>query len=275
MLRERAAFLDARLPLADRHRMFRLAALLVATLATAALAQGRVERIPTRTGIVTPVYWETAPGAKATVLLFSGGNGGMGAIVDGRPASGNFLVRSVPHFLANGLNVAVYGKPSDVAGLDPAHRQSDEHVADVRAVVEFLHKASGQPVWLVGTSRGTTSVAHVGANLRDAPVAGLVLSSSITSFRDAGAVANRDLSGVRVPVLVHHHEKDECPLTQARELSWIVRRLDNAPVKKVVLATGGANPRGDPCEAFHWHGYIGMERQAVDEIAAFIKAPGP
>ncbi len=270
MLREGAAFLDDAASRADRPAMHRLAALLPALLAATTLAEGRVERIPTRPGVATSIYWEEVPGAKATVLLFSGGNGGMGAIVDGRPASGNFLVRSVPHFLANGLNVAVFGKPSDVAGLDPAHRQSDEHVADVRAVVEVLHQASGQAVWLVGTSRGTTSVAHVGATLRDAPIAGLVFTSSITSFRDSGAVANRDLSGVRVPVLVYHHEKDECPATQADELSWITRRLGNAPVKKVVLATGGADPRGNPCEAFHWHGFIGMERQAVDEIAAFI-----
>ena len=248
-------------------------AVLILVIAGVAHAEGTLERVPTRAGVTTSLFWESVPGAKATVLLFPGGNGGMGRVENGRPSSGNFLVRSVPHFLANGLDVAVFGLPSDMAGLDPWHRQSEEHVADVRAVVEFLHKRSGRPVWLVGTSRGTTSVAAAGAALRGAPIAGLVFTSSMTSFRDTGAVANRDLSGIRVPVLVYHHEKDECHATRPQEASLIVKKLENAPVRKLVLAAGGANPRGDPCGPFHWHGFIGMERRALDEIAAFIRAP--
>jgi pimeloyl-ACP methyl ester carboxylesterase len=273
MLRERGALLDGPVSLADRRRMLRLLLALLTLVTSTAFAEGTLERIPTRTGVTTSLYWESAPDAKATVLLFPGGNGGMGRIENGRPSSGNFLVRSVPHFLANGLDVAVFGLPSDMPGLDPWHRQSEAHVADVRAVVEFLHKRSGRPVWLVGTSRGTTSVAAAGAALRGAPIAGLVFTSSMTSFRDTGAVANRDLSVIRVPVLVYHHEKDECHTTRPHEASLIVKGLENAPVKKLVLASGGANPSGDPCGAFHWHGFIGMERRAVDEIAAFIRAP--
>jgi len=253
--------------------MLRLAVAMLAFVAGAAPAAGTLEHVPTRAGVTTSLYRESAPDAKATVLLFSGGSGGMGRIENGRPSSGNFLVRSVPHFLANGLDVAVFGLPSDMPGLDPWHRQSEEHFADVRAVIEFLHKQGGRPVWLVGTSRGTTSVAAAGVALRDAPIAGLVLTSSMTRFREPGAVANRDLSGIRVPVLVYHHEKDECHATRPNEALLIVKKLENAPVKKLVLTSGGANPSGDPCGPFHWHGFIGMERQAVDEIAAFIRAP--
>lgn len=50
-------------------------------------------------------------------------------------------------------------------------------------------------------------------------------------------------------------------------------RLKNAPVKKLIMVDGGANPVGDPCEGLHWHGYIGMEKETVDIIADWIKHP--
>jgi pimeloyl-ACP methyl ester carboxylesterase len=252
-----------------------LTALLLAAIAGPAHADGAVERIPTRPGISVSLFLESVPGATATVLLFAGGRGGMGRIEGGRPSSGNFLIRSVPHFVANGLNVAVFGLPSDETALEPGYREGPEHATDIREVVAALHKRTSQRVWLVGTSRGTTSVAAAAVALPEAPIAGLVFASSMTHFDSFGAVANRDLSGIRVPVLVYHHEKDECHATRPQEAPIIVEGLRNAPVRKLVLAKGGANPGGDPCGALHWHGFIGMERQAVDEIAAFIRAPAP
>jgi hypothetical protein len=47
----------------------------------------------------------------------------------------------------------------------------------------------------------------------------------------------------------------------------------NAPIKKLMVVDGGANPSGDVCAGQHWHGFIGMEREAVDQIAGWIKAP--
>lgn len=251
-----------------------LLALLLAAIAGTVHAAGAPERFPTRPGISVSVYLEFVPEAKATVLLFAGGKGGMGRIEGGRPSSANFLIRSVPHFVANGLNVAVFGLPSDETGLEPGYREGREHVADIREVVAALHRRTGQRVWLVGTSRGTSSVAAAAVALPDAPIAGLVLTSSMTNFQATGAVANRDLSGIRVPVLVYHHGKDECHVTRPGEASIIIEGLRHAPIRKLVIATEGANPSGDPCGALHWHGYIGMERQAVDEIAAFIRAEG-
>lgn len=251
-----------------------LAALLAMASLTAG-AQGTLERIPSRPGAHVRVFWEAAPEAKATVLLFTGGRGGVGRIENGRPTSGNFLIRALPHFVESGLNVAAFGLPSDETGLEPGYRLGPEHAADIRAVVEALHRRTGQRIWLVGTSRGTSSLANAAVALADAPIAGFVFTASMTNFREAGAVANRDLSGVRVPVLVYHHAKDECRATQPHEAHLIVDGARNAPVRKLVLATGGENPRGDPCEAFHWHGFIGMEKQAAAEIAAFVKAPAP
>ena len=57
------------------------------------------------------------------------------------------------------------------------------------------------------------------------------------------------------------------------ETPFIIKGLSNAPIKKLMLVDGGANPSGDVCAGQHWHGFIGMEREAVDQIAGWIKAP--
>jgi pimeloyl-ACP methyl ester carboxylesterase len=248
---------------------------LFAALPLVAAAEAEVKRIPTRPGVHTPLYWDAAANAQATVLLLPGGAGGFGRIVDGRPTSNNFLVRSAHHFRANGFNVAIFGRPSDTPDLDYAIRISDAHMADIRAVIDHLKTLNTAPIWLAGTSRGTISATAAAIRLKDAGIAGIVLSSSVVSYSKVGAVPSQDLAAVTVPVLVLHHAKDSCRVTLPHEVRHILDGLTHAPVKKVVMVDGGANPSGDPCEAMHWHGYVGMEEEAVNIIGNWIRNPLP
>lgn len=93
-------------------------------------AEGTLLKVPTREGVTTTLFWEPAPNAKATVFLFPGGGGGFGKVEDGKAIGQNFLVRSEPFFIANGFNVAIFGRPSDSQDLDYADRISDTHMAD-------------------------------------------------------------------------------------------------------------------------------------------------
>ena len=233
-------------------------------------AEGTLFKVPTRDGVTTTLFWEPAPDAKATVFLFPGGAGGFGRIEAGKAMGMNFLIRSEPFFIANGFNVAIFGRPSDSQDLDYADRISDTHMADVRKVLEFVKNKAEVPVWIVGTSRGTISATATAINLQS-DIAGMVLTSSVVSYKKPGAVPKQDLAAIRVPVLVLHHTKDACPLCQPFEVPAILRGLKNAPVKKEVMVSGGDNPTGNVCEALHWHGFIGMEREAVDLIAEWIK----
>ena len=36
---------------------------------------------------------------------------------------------------------------------------------------------------------------------------------------------------------------------------------------------GGTGASGEPCEALHYHGYIGMEKETVDQIVSWIRQP--
>ncbi|MGB9670488.1 MAG: alpha/beta hydrolase [Halothiobacillaceae bacterium] len=235
-------------------------------------AEGTLFKVPSREGVTTTLFWEPAPNAKATVLLFPGGAGGFGKVEDGNAMGQNFLVRSEPFFIANGFNVAIFGRLSDSQDLDYADRISDTHMADVRKVLDFGKRKADVPVWIVGTSRGTISATAAAINLQS-DIAGVVLTSSVVSYKKPGAVPKQDLARIKVPVLVLHHAKDACPLCQPFEVPAILRGLKNAPVKKEIMVSGGENPTGNVCGALHWHGYIGMEREAVDLIGNWIKNP--
>ena len=230
--------------------------------------------LPTRNGVTVSYWYMPRANALATLVLLPGGAGGIG-MRDGRPQSRNFLVRSRDLFAAEGFNVAIVGRPSDVADMDTAFRVSAAHVQDLQRVLDDLRARAAAPLWLVGTSRGTVSAAAAAIAIGPPTLAGVVLSSSITAYKLRGAVPTQRLSEVRVPVLVVHHEKDACPSCAPHEVPLILSGLTNAPVKKLLWASGGEGARGDPCEAFHWHGYIGMEGEAVRMIASWVRNPTP
>ncbi|MCS6811031.1 MAG: lysophospholipase [Tepidimonas sp.] len=246
-------------------------ALVILTM-TAAAHAGEVLRIPTRDGVRTTVFWEAVQSPRGTVLLFPGGGGGFGRVEDGKPQSGNFLVRSAGFFNEAGFNVAIFGRPSDLEELDYADRIGDAHLTDIARVLDAIKSRSAQPVWLVGTSRGTVSATAAGIRLQS-EVAGIVLTSSVVSYKKVGAVPRQDLGAIKVPVLVVHHAKDACVHCRPHEVPLIIRGLTQAPVKRLVMVDGGADPVGDPCEARHWHGFIGMEREVVERIANWIAQP--
>jgi pimeloyl-ACP methyl ester carboxylesterase len=250
-----------------------LVGLLFAATTAAFAAEDKLIKLDTRPGVSVTVYTMKRDGAAATVVLLPGGGGGIG-LKDGVPTSDNFLVRSRDHFAAHGFNVAVVSRPTDKE-LDYEFRVSPAHIEDLRQVVEYLKTDTGLPVWLVGTSRGTVSAAAAAITFGNEKLAGLALTSSVTSNKRTGAVPEQKLEAIRIPVLVLHHEKDACSVTFPRGARWIIDGLRNAPVKKLIMVSGGAGASGDPCEPLHWHGFIGMEKEAVGLIADWIKNPKP
>jgi len=236
-------------------------------------AGDRLISVSTRAEVTTSYWWMPRDGATATVLLFSGGAGGIG-YRDGEPKSGNFLIRSRDEFAKAGFNVALMGNPSDMPKLNPVFRQSSEHFADVRAVIEDIRARSPVPVWLVGTSQGTISAAAAGIDL-GAAVQGVVLTATLSGQQFGGSVSDLALEKLTVPVLVHQHAKDSCKITPPYLAQRLLGKLTSAPVKKYMEVDGGQNPTGPACEAFHYHGYIQMEPEAVAQISAWIKHPVP
>lgn len=127
-------------------------------------------------------------------------------------------------------------------------------------------------MWLIGTSRGTQSVAAVATSLDrpDGPD-GIVLTSSVLRDPRSRAVPEMPVDRLRIPVLVVHHELDDCRVCAYRDLGALIAKLEPVPVKTVLTITGGRN-QGDACEAFAYHGYNGIEDEVVGKIADWILA---
>jgi hypothetical protein len=239
-------------------------------------ATEQVIDVPTRAGVTQRMLLLSPAQPKAAVILFAGGNGGLRISADGviNGLKGNFLVRTRRQFAQQGLLVALVDAPSDRQGgpfLD-GFRQTGEHVADIRAAIARLRQVAPVPVWLIGTSRGTQSVAYIATGLSggDGPD-GIVLSSTILTDKHGRAVPLMPLGRIRVPVLVVHHENDGCALCSFSQVPWLMDKLTDSPRKRLLAVSGGQS-RGDPCEAFAHHGYNGIEDDVVQQIAGWILA---
>jgi hypothetical protein len=79
------------------------------------------------------------------------------------------------------------------------------------------------------------------------------------------------LQKIGIPVLVAHHRQDGCEETPYAELPRLMDKLSGAPKKELLTFDGGIN-RSHPCQALSYHGFFGIEKEAVAKISQWIKA---
>lgn len=249
--------------------------LLGLAVAPPAAGSERVIDIPTRSGVTQRFLLVSPERPKAAAILFAGGHGGLqigntGTLRWGR---NNFLVRARAMFAESGLLTAVVDAPSDRQSPPYLNRfrQTREHVEDIKAVIAWLRRQADLPVWLVGTSRGTQSAAHVAIRLPRAEGGpdGLVLTSTVLRDPAGRPVPAMALDKITIPTLVVHHEEDGCRASLFGDLPLLLEGLTSAP-RKEVMAFGGGVSQGDPCDALSYHGFNGLEREVVSRIAEWI-----
>lgn len=268
-------------PIAMRRFILQLGTGLVLALAglaaTAVRAQSKeVIDLPTRPDVTQRVLLVAPAAPQAVALLFAGGHGGLGLYPNGsmRWGDNNFVVRTRELFVERGLAVAVVDAPSDRqrSPFLSGWRQSAEHAEDIGRLVEALRGRMGVPVWLVGTSRGTQSVAHLATVLegRRAPD-GIVLTSSILVDDGTPAVTAMPLERIRQPVLVVHHEADACALCPYSAVPALIGGL-KASARAELLAFKGGISTGPVCAALAHHGFNGIEAEVVDAIVRWMRA---
>jgi pimeloyl-ACP methyl ester carboxylesterase len=249
-----------------------LLALLCICLAASARGEEVVD-IPTRPGVSQRLLVAKPAAPRATVILLAGGHGGLGIFPNGslKWGDGNFLIRSRQYFLAQGLTTVVVDTPSDRPNL-VGFRQTPEHLADIKAVIAWARQQDKNPVWLVGTSRGTQSAAFIATQAR-APEGpdGLVLTSTILKDGKGRPVPAMPLEQLTQPTLVVHHEEDGCTYCLYADIGTLSAKLAHLP-RQQLLSIRGGNSRGDPCEAYAYHGFNGLEKEVVAQIADWIVA---
>jgi hypothetical protein len=258
-----------------RSRFFALVTgFLVLAFAGPASAGEELVRLPTRSGVTLPFWVLTPQGAPvASVILLPGGNGLLFSARNPLPTSRNFLIRTRDKFAAAGFLVASVDGPSDHPEGLGSFRSTAEHAQDIAAVIAYLRQKAPVPVWLIGTSTSTISVANAATRLKTGGPDGLVFTSSIVaSTRQMSAIQGSfDLGAVALPTLFVHNKEDACQATPFGAVPSLMARFTSTPRKQLIAVSGGSPPQSDPCEALSRHGYFGIEDGVVTAIAEWIK----
>lgn len=214
--------------------------------------------------------------AKASVILFAGGSGLLD-IDEYGPGKGetNFLVRSRKNFAGMGFNTVTIDASSAYQSYNDGltgFRSSESHARDVGAVISYLKKKNGLPVWLVGTSRGTISAANAAARLGPEKVRGLVLSASVTgtSRRRPENIYDVPLDRISSPVLLVNHKRDGCKVTPNSGMKRLKRKLKNASLVELKSFKGGTAVDQNPCRGLSYHGFYGIEDEVIRAITNWI-----
>ena len=209
---------------------------------------------------------------KSAAILFVGGSGKLKLWKGRGPRSKNFLVRSRAHFAKRGVLTITVDVPSDRHRKGANFwRDSDEHRQDIARLISWIKTKTPTPLWLIGTSRGTISVAYLAGSL---PVNGAVFSATVTEVSNAGkpTAHDADLRKIKIPSLIAHHKEDACVVTPADSLPAFAAALKNSPKVETMLFEGGDPDISSPCKAQSAHGFLGIEDRVVGRIVDWMHA---
>jgi len=222
----------------------------------------------------------------ASVILIAGSSGKLnlrssttGSVTYDEGWQYKNLVKTRQMYADRGFLVATIDAPSDRKKMNLIWRMTEDHSEDIDAVVTFLKKQANVPIWVVGSSSGSTSAANAGINLNQS-INGIVLTSTVTKSKKKwkmykefpNGVINMNLSEVTVPVLVISHKKDKCEVTPPKKIDLLANQFTSSPkVEKTVFSGGHKGKRG-PCVGGSHHGFLGIEKDVVNRIASFIKS---
>jgi hypothetical protein len=247
------------------------AALILTALATPTSAQNIVVDVPLAGGAHERVLLVGPATPPALLFMLAGGDGivelaNSGAILR---LGSNFLLRTQPLWLGQGFAVAILGPPNGASLLGQRHTSA--YADAIGRAVDFARTRANAPVWLLGTSQGSTAAANGAAHL-GGKVTGVVLTSSVTRSNNSGeTVFDSELGAVTVPALIVANQGDTCPSTPPADAIQIATALSRSPRKEVVYVQSD-QVRSPPCEAMSPHGYLGIEPAVVQRISDWIRA---
>jgi hypothetical protein len=224
----------------------------------------------TISGLVT--HLQDGKTFKYAVALFPGHPGIMHLREEnGQPRfeqGGNFLVRSRRHWVDEETLVVVVDAPSDRSEFTQKFRETPRYGADVEALLKEIGRQYGVEDWtFVGTSEGSVSAFHA-ARMNPQLVRRTILTSSLfRPTRHGPGLSAAKLDELSAQSLWVHHQDDPCPYTPYQDAQEFSRRSH----KPLLTIRGGGPGRGEACEAFSAHGFVGVERETVMAMRSWVK----
>lgn len=216
----------------------------------------------------TETFMWQARDAKAVLVMIPGGDGRLG-LRPTRADLGGFYGKTLKPLadttLTSGrIDVAVFDSPYPlpVSGSYLMSRATTDHLGRIASVVSFYASRFGKPVWLMGHSNGSISVAEF-LRGHEALLAGAIFSAS----RDGVRVSPKTV----IPILFLHHRKDSCVVASGRDdlATFEALRAAGKANTAFIWLEGGSSEHGNPCGS-GYHLYSGAEAEAYRAIEAFI-----
>ena len=256
------------------------AAFLALLLVAAALPVSAAESVLTltpRPGVTLRVLTDRPAAPVGSIVLMAGGDGVLDLDPQGNIGSGlreNHLVRTRAAYVKAGYAVFVPDIASDQRGTR-GYRFTANYANDVAAVVAEAHKVA-PPVAIVGTSRGALPVVAVFAKQSAVRPDAAVISSGTLMGSEGGGSAGSlgDLGRINVPVMLLRHRLDSCGVSAPADADRFKALLTGAPKVDIVTLDGGG-PKSSgaaPCGASHYHGFYGIDDQAVSATVQWLRA---
>ncbi len=253
-----------------------VAALLLLAVGAGARAQ-QIVTVAIRSAVTQSYFIASLPRKPEAVAFLFPGSGGYVRLRQENEqikfSPNNFLIRTRSEYVKRGVVAAFLDAPSDMqndSGMSDEFRLGEQHYSDVAAIIaDMRQRLPGLPLFLVGTSRGSTSAAALAARFGE-QIAGVVLSSTV--FRQSGRQAKEpgpglsrfDFASIKAPLLFVHHVSDKCPVTPYGD---VARLSDKYPL---VTVFGGSPPQSGPCDALSQHGFLGKESDTVEQIVNWM-----
>jgi pimeloyl-ACP methyl ester carboxylesterase len=245
-------------------------ALLAPCCSLAAASTEHVFTLPLHDGDHQRVLYDAPANPKATIVMLPGGAGDVGIRSNGDLRhDDNFVVRTRALWTARGFAVLI---PDAIHGDNLRGMRSSPAYANlIGDLVQFAHKQSTGPVFLLGTSQGSIAAMNGAAHIDPAQLAGVVLTESVSVLGGSHeTVFQADPKDVRVPALVVANRDDRCDVAPPGNAQRIAAAMTAAASVKVAEVSGGIQHSADACGSLTPHGYYGIEAQVVDTIANWM-----
>jgi len=232
-----------------------------------------VAQLPGRSISVLVTHQPGATKFTHAIALFPGSPGHMNLREEGGKIQyglgGNFLVRARRHFIEDGILTVVVDAPSDQQNdFFQAVRETPRYGEDVKAALDAVAKKFGALDWtFIGTSEGSVSAAHAARMLPSEAKRVALTASVVSPSRRGRGLEVADIGQIKIPVLWVHNRDDPCKFTQYSRIKSYAEET-KTPLLTVIGASG---ERGEPCEAFSQHGFVGMEIKTIKAMLSWIR----
>ncbi|MEY4099435.1 MAG: hypothetical protein RL300_606 [Pseudomonadota bacterium] len=211
------------------------------------------------------------PKAKATLVFIPGGEAHRGLTPETNDVRNPFdrMLKSLadPSITAGNFNVVFFDSPSPMVDttMFPVSRTRPDHLSRIHSTVQFFYEKLQKPVWLMGHSRGGTSVTEYYKYLQNKGQASLVSGLIYSAGSDGSSLGDK----TPIPVLLLLHEKDGCRTPAATQKIFDdLREQGNDKTAFSIIKTG-ISAAGDPCRS-GYHMYLGAQEEVTGIIDSFV-----